>query len=104
MSRWRTVFQNDADFELALEEALGFLDHPPAPGSPDEHRMTVLLADLRAYQPRMAPVPPHDPQALRRAKLVARGEALLRRCREEGHSSSLMHAVDGAIEQLIHPR
>lgn len=41
-------------FEAALERVLGYLAHPPGPGTAEDKDFTVLLSSLETYRGRLA--------------------------------------------------
>jgi hypothetical protein len=42
-------------FDAALERVLGYLAHPPEPGSPEDRDFTVLLSSLESYRGKLEP-------------------------------------------------
>ena len=47
-------------FEAALGRVLGYLAHPPEPGSPEDRDFTVLLSSLETYRGKLDRSEAHD--------------------------------------------
>jgi hypothetical protein len=96
------MITNTADFECALDEAAGLLDKPFERESSE--RLAVLMRELQAYSPVMAPEPePEGPDAQRRRELQERVAAFQERLRKEHHLMGDLGVKFGLFEDAETP-